>query len=214
MPQLLEVKPVTPENLVVPQDEQKEKVELDTQEIFQKEQKKTEEVVPKKKDRYAHLAAARAKALANRKEKAAAKKLIKAQEKEEKLRLREEKKKARQEKNRVKSRERYWELKKEKEEKKEERDNAEQRVAAPPAPPAAKQVSFAPQQNMTYDQFENYMDRYTKKRMPVRKKAPPPPQHNAELERLRSIAASYHPANYPLKGNNPYTRRNKKLNMF
>ena len=223
-PELKPIEPMTDLNVKTPEEE---KPKEDRKKIFQKAKKVDEnvklevnnEVVAVKKDRYAHLAKAREKALEKRRAKMKIKNEQKARDKEEKLRLRAEKKKERDEKNRIKSRERYWAMKREKESKNNEdkieepRDNAEQ-IVNNVIKSAPKKVSFSTNMPLSYDQFATYMDKYTKSRVPQKTKpiAVPKPQSN-ELEQLRSVRDNYHPPNYPLTHLNPYKKKYKRFGI-
>tara|TARA_R110000824_G_scaffold21996_4_gene81221 strand:- start:240 stop:941 length:702 start_codon:yes stop_codon:yes gene_type:complete len=224
-PTLLEVKPLDESEIEKPD----EPTRPTDKEIFQKKEKEkvklevNNEVITVKKDRYAHLAKARATALKNRKIKAEKKRILKEEQKVEKQRVREEKKKVRDEKNRKKSRERYWELKREKEEKNDsggaenikelEKNLIQKAIATENPPPNTAHRAVAPPSSMNYDQFESYMDRYTQKKkttLPIKVPPPPKPTHNDQLHHL---ANTYHPQNYPLSSINPFTRSFKKFRL-
>ena len=229
-PELKPIVPMTDLNVKRPDGDEKPKEKRSQKDMFQSDKKENiklevnNEVVEVKKDRYAHLAKAREKALEKRRAKMKIKNEQKARDKEEKLRLRAEKKKARDEKNRIKSRERYWAMKREKEAKNNEekieepRDNAEQIVAPPPPQKVApqKKVSFSTNTPLSYAQFSPYMDRYTQSRIPKKTKPIPVPKVNHqqnELEQLRRARDNYHPANYPLSHMNPYNRKYKQFGI-
>jgi hypothetical protein len=154
--------------------------------------------IPKKKDKYAHLAEARKKGALTRQKKAELKRIAKAEakaKKDEEKRLRRE---ATQERNRVKARERYRNQKAKKDDQSElkEKIRLESEAKKKQQEIEYKRYHSKPLQNpqpsgMSFDKFADYMMRYEGlKRQYAQSQAirkPEPVKPKSEF-----------PANYPL----------------
>lgn len=162
-----------------------------------------------KKDRYAHLAAARAKGAETRKKKAAERKAKKEAEKLEKQRLKDERKKASMERNRQRARDRYY---REKQEKEKIVKNGKLQAKSTPINIPKKPTPPVKPAGMDFNTFAEYMLKY--ENMKKRYKAAVDLQTIQKKEAAAKAAAEkkkqeYHPPNYPLAHlYNPANRKN------
>ena len=142
-----------------------------------------------KKDKYAHLKAARQKGIETRRKKAAERKALKEAEKLEKQKIKDERKKATTERNRQKARERYY---KEKEKKK----TIPQKIINDTEIRGINKVMKKTDNNMDFNTFAKYMMKYEnmKEAYNKQKTKPVPKKVVEKVEKKKS----YHSANYPL----------------
>ena len=142
-----------------------------------------------KKDKYAHLNAARQKGIETRKRKAEERKALKEAEKLEKQKIKDERKKATMERNRQKARERYY---KEKEKKK----TVPQKIINDTEIRGMNKVLQKTNNNMDFNTFAKYMMKYEnmKEAYNKQKTKPVPKKVVEKVEKKKS----YHSANYPL----------------
>jgi len=155
--------------------------------------------------KYPHLEKARANALLTRQKKAREKAELKALEKAEKLKIKEEKKKLRIEKNRTNARNNYH--KKKEQESKDKEDQVFKE--------SITDDKFMPiKTGLSYDEFEKYMDTYTRKKIQTRPKPiikPKPVRQNVVVNKPQvnkpQVIQSIHPIGYY----NPHQRN--KIDM-
>tara|TARA_R110001592_G_scaffold182498_3_gene425772 strand:+ start:16794 stop:17573 length:780 start_codon:yes stop_codon:yes gene_type:complete len=155
--------------------------------------------LPKKKDKYAHLAEARKKGALTRQKKAEAKRALKAEAKaikDEEKRLRRE---ATQERNRVKARERYRSQKAKKDEQAElkEKIRLESEAKKKQQEVEYKRYHQKPPQDpvgMNFEKFAGYMMRYEGLKQQYaqqQRKPPPPPKQKSEFPEHYPLANLY-----------------------
>lgn len=149
-----------------------------------------------KKDKYAHLAAARQKGIETRRRKAAEKRAAKEAEKAKKAEEKAARKKATMERNRQKARERYY---KEKEKKQNQQKNIPQKIYEETKPRGMIQKIHAQQKpsGMDFNTFAKYMMKYENMKEAYNKQKQKKIQKKVEKV-VEKKQPSYHSNNYPL----------------
>mgnify|MGYP003113250533 CR=1 FL=1 len=152
---------------------------------------KVEEKPIVKKDKYAHLKAARQKGIETRRRKAAERKALKEAEKLKKQEEKEARKKATMERNREKARQRYY---KEKEKKK----SIPQKIVQATQPKGITQIrQQASMNNMDFNTFAKYMMKYENMKEAYNKQKKQEIEKKA-VKKAQQKQQSYHSQNYPL----------------
>tara|TARA_R100000278_G_scaffold35967_1_gene32373 strand:- start:10 stop:747 length:738 start_codon:yes stop_codon:yes gene_type:complete len=164
--------------------------------------------VGEKKDKYAHLAAARQKGIETRRRKAAERKALKEAEKKKKEEERQARREATMERNRQKAKERYYKQKQSKE-------KIPEKIYKETKPPQnyEKMAQHAQQPAMDFNTFAKYMMKYENMKEAYNKQKSKKVVEKREPKKTKPIQ-QFNPPNYPLAHlYNPNMRNTNNYNF-